>query len=98
MSIKLSAYNGDKEPTRIERLNDVAEAITEKKHITKVVALHDHKGTLHVNFSGRPMTSDIVAISRIWSGHAEWAMNIYHQAIPVCVDTLGDNPFGGPDS
>ncbi|MGN6308606.1 MAG: hypothetical protein ACTHNN_03510 [Xanthobacteraceae bacterium] len=95
MPIKLTANCQDEEHERIQRLERVAKAVQEK-HLTKIIALHDHKGTLYVNWSSRPSTQEILNIVAIWSDEAEHHSNHAINGMPLLADVLGDNPFSGP--
>ena len=57
MSCELTANRSDEEPWRIERLREVA-----KECPPNVIGLHDHKGTLAVNWSSAPTIADLTAV------------------------------------
>ena len=95
MPIKLTANRQDEEHERISRLERVAEAVKEER-LTKTIALHDHKGTLYVNWSSRPSTQELLKIVAIWADEGEPHSNHAINGIPFLADVLGDNPFNGP--
>lgn len=92
--IALSANRSNEESWRIERLGGVAAKIAAREF--PIVALHDHKGTLFVNWSKRPETSQLLAVMEIWSEESECLANHYLYGQPLCIDLYGDNPFGPP--
>jgi hypothetical protein len=93
--ISIMPYN-DYEDGRIERLEAVSAELIEKK--LPILAIHDHKGTLYVNWSKKPRTSQVVEVMDIWAKHAEYMANHYFNGAPFILDVFGDNPFGPVDS
>ncbi|MGL3104691.1 hypothetical protein [Bradyrhizobium sp. BR 1432] len=53
--VKITANRSDEESWRIERLEEVRDIILEKG-VKNVLALHDHKGNLYVDWSEQPST------------------------------------------
>lgn len=98
MPIKITANRFEDEPWRLERLERVERKIALSEIRLSVVALHDHKGCLYINFDTRPSTHDITEVSKIWSSEKECNINVYAKAIPVSADVGGINPFGGPET
>ena len=95
MPTGISAYNQAEEWWRFERLQDV---IANIDHATRkhVLALHDHKGCLYVNFDQHPFTGDVLAVAMAWASQDQERINFYVQGNPLIWDTSGENPFGGP--
>ena len=69
----VSATNGDTEPDRLERLNRVygyaiaqADLDNDRDCITRLVRLHDHKGTLVVTWRVAPSDLEKAYFSRAW--------------------------------
>jgi hypothetical protein len=99
MPIACTATYADDEPWRIERLGEVVQAIDSSRSLCGgIVGLHDHKGTLYVNFNARPATQQVVAVAKIWADLNELHLNVYENGLPLTSDVLGFNPFGGPES
>lgn len=91
--MKITANRSEEEPGRIARLNDVAAKL---KTSTTILALHDHKGWLYVNWAARPSTYDLWSVLKVWSEENEIQSNHYVNGEPLIWDVGGDNPFGGP--
>jgi len=89
-SISISAYN-DHETGRLERLGRVREAIEAKR--LPVIAIHDHKGTLYVNWQERPTTTQVVDTMGMWTANAEYQVNHYVNGRELLVDIESHNPF-----
>jgi hypothetical protein len=88
MTPELTANRSDEEPWRIERLNEVA-----KECPPNVIGLHDHKGTLAVNWSTLPTIADLTAVVQAWSDQSEYSIDHYLNAAPLAVETMGYDPF-----
>ncbi|MDH2400145.1 hypothetical protein QCM77_09330 [Bradyrhizobium sp. SSUT18] len=95
MSPKITANRQDEEPSRIDRLNRLAEVLL-TKGVTKIIGLHDHKGTLYVNWSATPSTSELTTVISAWAAEYEPHSNHAVNGRPLVSDVGGDNPFGGP--
>jgi hypothetical protein len=94
----LTAYRGDIETWRIERLARVAERFKRhqerKKRDVGILALHDHKGVLFVNWASNPETQDIAAMFRVWRRENEYACNHYVGGDELLIDVpSGYSPF-----
>jgi hypothetical protein len=85
---KLTAYRSDEEPWRIERLNEVA-----KECPPNVIGLHDHKGTLSVNWSSTPTIAELTAVVQAWCDQNEYSIDHWLNAAPLEVETMGYDPF-----
>lgn len=88
MTRELTANRSDEEPWRIERLEKVA-----KECPPNVIGLHDHKGTLAVNWSTLPTIADLTAVVQAWCDQNERAIDHYLNAAPLAVETMGYDPF-----
>jgi hypothetical protein len=88
MSRELTANRSDEEPWRIERLREVA-----KECPPNVIGLHDHKGTLAVNWSSAPSIADLTAVVQAWCDQNEREIDHYLNAAPLAVETMGYEPF-----
>ena len=94
--MELTAYNEATEPDRIERLARVNTMLrTQTKVETRILQLHDDKGTLSVNWGDQPTAREIVTVARAWERQCEWAVNHYVRGVAlVCdVDDGGSSPF-----
>lgn len=92
----LTAYRMDEEPQRMQRLVSVESGIARARIATEVLALHDHKGVLFVNWASTPTTKDIIAIANIWQrrgGEGLYEMNHYVRGRPLLRDVESHNPF-----
>jgi hypothetical protein len=98
MPIQITANRYQDEPWRLERLKKVAAAVEHATNFSKVIALHDHKGWLYVNFDQQPSMSDVLAVAKAWSEENEDQMNIYVRNEPLIWDIGGANPFGGRET
>ncbi|WP_445488539.1 hypothetical protein [Rhodopseudomonas sp. RCAM05734] len=94
--MKITANRSDEEPGRITRLEQVQDTIAAKKLRTAVLALHDHKGTLYVDWATIPRTEDLSAVLQIWSDQNEVHSNHSVKGQPLIWDVGGYNPFNGP--
>ena len=65
---KLTATNQDLEPDRIERLNNVLDNAFDG---SKVVSMHDHKGSLVVTWDYQPTTAELKLIKDAWHWNNE---------------------------
>jgi hypothetical protein len=88
VSRELTANRSDEEPWRIERLNEVA-----KECPPNVIGLHDHKGTLAVNWSSAPTIADLTAVVQAWCDQSEYSIDHYLNSEPLAVETMGYSPF-----
>ena len=70
--MKISAYRGDEETWRIERLEEVA-----KRCPSNVLALHDRKGNLSVNWATMPTIEDLTAVVQAWCDQNEYSIDHY---------------------
>jgi hypothetical protein len=86
--MKITAHRSDEEPSRIERLNKVA-----KECPPSVIGLHDHKGTLSVNWSSTPTIAEVAAVVQAWCDQNEYSIDHYLNAEPLAVETMGYSPF-----
>jgi hypothetical protein len=89
-TISISAYN-DHETGRLERLGKVRQAIEAKS--LPVIAIHDHKGTLYVNWRETPTTTQVVETVRMWADNAEYQVNHYVIGRELVLDVESHNPF-----
>jgi hypothetical protein len=94
--MKITANRSDEEPDRITRLEEVRDALS-AKGIRAVKALHDHKGTLYVDWSSTPSTEQLVIVIKIWEDLHEPHSNHVVNGRPLVWDVGGTNPFGGPN-
>jgi hypothetical protein len=86
--IALTAYREQDEPWRIERLKTVAQDCA-----GTVLALHDHKGTLSINWSAPPKINDLTAMVQAWALQGEWSINHYVCGAEIAIDCGDANPF-----
>jgi hypothetical protein len=87
--MKLTAYRADDdEPWRIERLREVAVRCPRK-----VIALHDHKGTLSVNWLTPPSIEELTEVIQAWSFHYEYCLEHYVIGFPLSAEVSGPCPF-----
>jgi hypothetical protein len=71
--VRLTAYRADDdEPWRIERLREVAVRCPKK-----VIGLHDHQGTLSVNWLTPPSIEDLTKVIQAWSFQYEYRLEHY---------------------
>jgi hypothetical protein len=85
--IALTATRSDEEPHRIDRLNRVigyvcaaSELRGDYKLLSKVEALHDHKGALTVRWSDRPTEEEKRHFSGAWqSAIGDGDDNVEHE-------------------
>jgi hypothetical protein len=89
-NISISAYN-DHEEGRLDRLDGVRAEIAAKR--LPVIALHDHKGTLNVNWSETPRTEQVMEVMAIWRNNSEYLGNHYVRGKKLILDVEGDSPF-----
>jgi hypothetical protein len=68
----LTANRSDEEPWRIVRLTEVAKSCPKK-----VIALHDHKGTLSVNWLTTPNIEELTEVVQAWALKGEWLLEHY---------------------
>jgi hypothetical protein len=77
------------ESWRIERLQEVA------RHCPKnVIGLHDHKGTLSVNWLTPPTVRELSQVVQAWAYHNEEAIDHYLVGVAWDVESMGYDPFG----
>jgi hypothetical protein len=86
--MKITAKLGDEEPWRIERLSEVA-----KQCPPNVVGLHDHEGTLSVNWSSLPTIADLTLVVQAWCYQNEISLYHFLNEEPLDVETMRYNPF-----
>jgi hypothetical protein len=89
--MNVTAYRQDEEPSRIERL----ELLRQILDAGRILALHDHKGCLSVNWSECPNTSELGFVIQAWQTLREWQSNHYVRGVPLVLDNGGRNPFDG---
>ena len=92
----ITANRSDEEPERLTRLDRVFAGLRNKIR-TDILALHDHKGCMYVNWAKLPSTSDLAAAIAAWGLENEPMSNHAVKGRPLVWDVGGDNPFGGPD-
>jgi hypothetical protein len=94
--MNLTAYRSDDEPHRIERLELLRRILENGPLIDgQILALHDHKGCLSVNWAERPSTGELEFVIRAWWTLIESNSNHYVQGVPLVLDYEGSNPFDG---
>ena len=89
MSQTLILLTDKPEPFRLERLSRVVGHIMRGNHpgiLGWILALHNHKGLLSVNWRTRPMPSAIAAVADAWAKEHEHISNHYVRSRPL----LGD--------
>jgi hypothetical protein len=89
--IKLSAHNQETERWRLDRLQAVANQCADKG--LPISQLHDHKGSLYVNWTCVPFTEQLVGVVRFWSGQAEYQSLHYVNGKLFLADHESYNPF-----
>lgn len=85
----ITAFNGDTEPDRLERLNRVygyvvgqADLSSNKNCITKIHSLHDDKGKLYVSWKEEPTEQERTFIARAWMSQiGDESTNVVHQLV-----------------
>jgi hypothetical protein len=82
MSITLTSYNGVDE--RLERIAAQCSP--------KVIALHNHKGFLSVNWLMTPTTAELAAVVKAWTAEFEVWSSHFVCGVPLIVDD-DYNPF-----
>ena len=92
MAIEITANRQEEEPDRIVRLKRVADALAA---VTGIAALHDHKGTLYVNWARQPSTTELRRVLSAWSAENEVHSNHAINGQPLLWDEGGYNPFRG---
>jgi hypothetical protein len=93
--VKITANQSDEEGWRIERLEEIRDLMLEKG-LKNVLALHDHKGNLFIDWSEMPSTDNLVTATKIWTDKGEPHSNHSVRGRPLIWDMGGYNPFGGP--
>jgi hypothetical protein len=86
--IKLSAYclpNGD------ERL-----AVVAKRCPAKVIALHDHKGTLSVNWLSTPTIGELTEVIQAWFLQNEIWLEHYVCGVPLWAPSYTESNYPNP--
>ena len=77
--IKVSAYNEDSEPERLERLIKVVNFVIQSIKPRYIYSLHDHKGMLTVTWDNKiPTTHYKNLIEEAWSQVGEIPDNVEH--------------------
>ena len=66
------ALTAHREQSRIKRLEEVA-----KRCPPNVLALHDHKGTLSVNWATMPTIADLTLVIQAWCDQNEYSIDHY---------------------
>jgi hypothetical protein len=90
----LSANRQDEEPRRLERLRKVSVALFDLDFRPGLIlALHDHKGTLHVNWARQPSVRLLAEVAKAWNDAGELYSNHYIKGQPWLIDVDGANPF-----
>jgi hypothetical protein len=92
--MKITANRSDEEPGRIDRLEEVRDELV-AKGVRIVKALHDHKGTLYVDWASMPSTEQLATVIKIWDAQNEPHSNHTVNGKPLVWDVGGTNPFGG---
>ncbi len=92
--MKITANRADEEPFRIERLERIRDVLEAKSVSNLVSAIHDHKGTLYVNWTQHPSTSQLLVATDAWAAEREPLSNHYVNGMPLLWDVGGYNPFG----
>ena len=87
-NIKLTAYDQEAEPDRIDRLNRVvgyvsalAEHYGNLDLLDKLVSLHDHKGMLAVEWRKAPKDGEKELFAKAWVSMNELAEHITHKTV-----------------
>jgi hypothetical protein len=86
--MKISAYRGDEETWRIERLEEVAK----RPLPPNVIALRDHKGILSVTWSSLPTIEDLTAVVQAWGYQNEWLIEHFLNDEPL-TEVTGHSPW-----
>ena len=94
--IKLSAHHQEIEQSRISRLRDLADECAKKDF--PIGEMHDHKGTLHVNWTEAPRTEQLVEVVRLWRAQAEHQSSHYVNGKLLIADYESHNPFADTTS
>src|SRR6516164_6897626 len=84
------------EPFRLDRLSRVVNHILrgdQPSALVQILALHDHKGLLSINWRARPLPSDIAAVTAAWAGESEYITNHFVRSRPLKGDVA---EFGWP--
>ena len=95
----LSANRADEEPWRIDRLREVRDRLARAycNPTPKLLALHDHKGTLSVNWLTPPRTEELGAVIKAWRAENEILSNHYICGALLIADEDGASPWGTVD-
>lgn len=92
--MKLTAYNQDTESNRIERLERTRQWAERRMGAPlPILALHDHKGTLYVNWRATPRTDELFAVLLAWQKESECFSNHYVRGRLLIAD---DDDGGAP--
>lgn len=84
----ITAYRGDEETWRLERLR--------KLRLYGVLGLHDHKGCLSVNWPYYPAKVQLNEVRLAWEKEGEHEIIHYIQGKPIWDEVAPwANPFGG---
>ena len=86
----LSAYREDEEPWRIERLRDELLPFISS---LPILALHDHKGCLSVNWAHCPTTIDLWLVISAWEQCNEYNSNHYVEGRVIIEDEDGPSTW-----
>jgi len=86
--IKISAY---REPDGDERLAEVA-----KRCPAKVIALHDHKGMLSVNWLTTPTIGELTEVVQAWANHYEYCLEHYVCGVPLSAPSHTEGNYPNP--
>jgi hypothetical protein len=89
------------EPSRMRRMRRVVSHVLHHSPGTLafILALHDHKGTLSVNWRTRPSPSALVAVVSAWKAESEYSTNHFVCSQPLLGDTeMADWPADCEDA
>jgi hypothetical protein len=92
--MKLTAIDSAGKHSRMARLKRLQRKLETNKVAPSISAIHDHKGTLCVNWTCRPAPSDLVVVTDLWAREGEHASNHYVNDVQLVGDVGGMNPFG----
>jgi hypothetical protein len=96
VAVILSAYRADTEPSRIDRLRSLCDRLARAycDPTPKLLGLHDHKGTLSVNWLMPPRTEELGEVIKAWEAENELLSNHYIcGALLIADEDDGAPPF-----
>ena len=70
-----------------ERLTQLKQLLTHFGLHEKIDLLHDHKGTLTVNWIEEPTIGDFIICARAWNGFNEYEINHTFDGMNIFVNT-----------